>query len=733
MAAESKIVVTDSLGTGAPGESRTYIPLDGFVSLTNYDDTDVDTWEWVIVGQPPGSPTVYFQETLTNEANIANPTFQLVKEGSYLIRLTVNKGLTDESTSTVVCAVRELMTGDRIPAPQETIQTDNVAGWSADTSKILQRVTRMEDAGVFVGVNGGDGWLSSGDVVYIAHYQTVGTGDNARQIPALQLANTVSQGGLIAPSWVPDGFLGVVAEDINGNTGFINFGEFIRVVVFGRVRIYGFSNTWVNPGTPVYLGSDGKISLTPATKVRVLGYVLGQVDNTSTYDILVGSGANTVPLGGAGGDLTGTYPNPTIASLRGVSVPTSTGVTGHVLQLNGSSSAIWGPVSGSTTGPAGGDLTGTYPNPTIAAGAVTTTKVASANRDGLSTVPSMRTLGTGAQQACAGNDSRLSNSRTPTGAAGGVLAGTYPNPNALAGTQPSPGNYNIALSGNTSFVAPTGVTTEGKSVSLVGGGISYGNNSSGGSASLIGGSGPGGPRSGGIITARGVKRYSYVGEEAVGVEILGGNSDNYNLPGNHVFIDGGSGATFGPGFCSNGGAVQISGGPSGDVRSPGPILIYGGMNYDAYLRSGVHLYGSAIDVRGYLRLAGRLVDVTASTTIDPVPSSPSTPKTGFSYVKLNPASTFTFTSAPTITTTFSIMNQYDNYFAISLLAGFESAGVCLRLQNGSSTHSLTFQKDAALGGPLVGSKLALKSNTVTLLPRQILDFMWDGEYWVQAA
>jgi hypothetical protein len=80
----------------------------------------------------------------------------------------------------------------------------------------------------------------------------------------------------------------------------------------------------------------------------------------------------------------------------------------------------------------------------IALATLTDAEIAAANKDGAAAILSLRTLGAGAQQACAGNDARLSDARAPTAHAANHRAGGS-DPVFYVGTYTGDGAASLAV------------------------------------------------------------------------------------------------------------------------------------------------------------------------------------------------------------------------------------------------------------------------------------------------
>ena len=252
-------------GTG--GVSNDSITLGSSVSLYSVDAAT--TYQWAIVSQPAGTTDALV--TPTQRA----ASFTASKEGSYLLLLTVDDGLPTESSQQLIAAVRELETGDRVPAIGETTENSANDGWANPVDAILRRVTQFTEAGVQPGVAAES--LTVGDVVYAGDVYTLAAG-----LPGERVVANWSKAHANVAAEV-QGVFGVVVGSVLG--GSIDADDVITVQTTGLYQGVPFGSA-PSVGDPVYISDAAGLALTQGTIKRQIGTVCAV--GASTFDVMVG-------------------------------------------------------------------------------------------------------------------------------------------------------------------------------------------------------------------------------------------------------------------------------------------------------------------------------------------------------------------------------------------------------------------------------------------------------------
>lgn len=223
------------------------MPIATLVQLDNDNSGGETTYLWSILDQPEGAA-----DSLS-ATNIHNPTLTPNKEGTYLLQLIVN----GQFTNTAVVGVRQLKSGERVPAGGETLEDSLTTGWKLAANRNLQLLDNAQADSNLVVCQSYVG-AAAGDVVKFTGVQVIKSGLPGQEVVLLiakALAETTRA-------------LGIVVGAVRGGSP-SNTLVYVRVAGLVQQEFAGDPS----PDDPVYL--DPATSLPTLTSHTVqIGHVV---------------------------------------------------------------------------------------------------------------------------------------------------------------------------------------------------------------------------------------------------------------------------------------------------------------------------------------------------------------------------------------------------------------------------------------------------------------------------
>lgn len=246
--AQARITINATVGSNPP--NGTALPIGTLVNLNNVDAGGEVTYYWELLDIPEGSSA-----TLSNP-NIVNPSFTPDVEGSYLIKLTVNRTLSTEVTNTVIAGIAQVKSGMRVPAAGESREENTLRGWAEDMNRNLGLLDRqIADSGCIVAVAGGS--LSRGDVVRITNVFLIKPGLPGKEtLPLVTKAVASNQADMDSTLYVVDSGI--------GGSGAVTLYQLVRVRLIGLIGPLALAGS---AGDPLYVSDTATMQPYGATSV----------------------------------------------------------------------------------------------------------------------------------------------------------------------------------------------------------------------------------------------------------------------------------------------------------------------------------------------------------------------------------------------------------------------------------------------------------------------------------